>query len=196
MKHEKNTPVDLPTTEQLEKERKRLRYKRRYSRTLRSTVAILIVVAAAAVLVATLWMPVLRIYGSSMVPTLADGQIVVSVKTASFEPGDIAAFYHGNKLLIKRYIAGSADYVNIDEDGAVSVNGTLLEEPYLAEKAYGEADIEFPYQVPDQRYFVMGDNRSVSIDSRSSIVGCIAGDQIVGKVVFRVWPLSAFGPLN
>ena len=196
MKHEKNTPVDLPTTEQLEKERKRLRYKRRYSRTLRSTVAILIVVAAAAVLVATLWMPVLRIYGSSMVPTLADGQIVVSVKTASFEPGDIAAFYHGNKLLIKRYIAGPSDYVNVDEDGAVSVNGTRLDEPYLAEKAYGEADIEFPYQVPDQRYFVMGDNRSVSIDSRSSIVGCIAGDQIVGKVVFRVWPLSAFGPLR
>ena len=166
MKHEKNTSVDLPTTEQLEKERKRLRYKRRYSRTLRSTVAILIVVAAAAVLVATLWMPVLRIYGSSMVPTLADGQIVVSVKTASFEPGDIAAFYHGNKLLIKRYIAGPSDWVNIDQNGNVSVNGMPLDEPYLVEKAYGETNIELPYQVPDERYFVMGDNRDVSIDSR------------------------------
>lgn len=194
MPHTKET--SLPTAEQLDMERRRLRYKRRYNRTLRSTVAILIVVAALAVLAATLWMPVLRVYGSSMAPTLHNGEILVSVKTGDFSSGDIIAFYHGNKLLIKRYIAGSADYVNIDEDGAVSVNGTLLDEPYLAEKAYGEADIEFPYQVPDQRYFVMGDNRSVSIDSRSSIVGCIAGDQIVGKVVFRVWPLSAFGPLR
>ena len=194
MPHTKET--SLPTAEQLDMERRRLRYKRRYNRTLRSTVAILIVVAALAVLAATLWMPVLRVYGSSMAPTLHNGEILVSVKTKDFSSGDIIAFYHGNKLLIKRYIAGSADYVNIDEDGAVSVNGTLLEEPYLAEKAYGEADIEFPYQVPDQRYFVMGDNRSVSIDSRSSIVGCIAGDQIVGKVVFRVWPLNAFGPLR
>ena len=192
MPHTKET--SLPTAEQLDMERRRLRYKRRYNRTLRSTVAILIVVAALAVLAATLWMPVLRVYGSSMAPTLHNGEILVSVKTEDFSSGDIIAFYHGNKLLIKRYIAGPSDYVNVDEDGNVSVNGTLLDEPYLAEKAYGEADIEFPYQVPDQRYFVMGDNRSVSIDSRSSIVGCIAEDQIVGKVVLRVWPLSAFGP--
>ena len=194
MSHTKET--SLPTAEQLDMERRRLRYKRRYNRTLRSTVAILIVVAALAVLAATLWMPVLRVYGSSMAPTLHNGEILASVKTKDFSSGDIIAFYHGNKLLIKRYIAGPSDYVNVDEDGNVSVNGTLLDEPYLAEKAYGEADIEFPYQVPDQRYFVMGDNRSVSIDSRSSIVGCIAEDQIVGKVVFRVWPLSAFGPLR
>ncbi len=194
MPHTKET--SLPTAEQLDMERRRLRYKRRYNRTLRSTVAILIVVAALAVLAATLWMPVLRVYGSSMAPTLHNGEILISVKTKDFSSGDIIAFYHGNKLLIKRYIAGPSDYVNVDEDGNVSVNGMLLDEPYPAEKAYGEADIEFPYQVPDQRYFVMGDNRSVSIDSRSSIVGCIAEDQIVGKVVFRVWPLSAFGPLN
>ena len=194
MPHTKET--SLPTAEQLDMERRRLRYKRRYNRTLRSTVAILIVVAALAVLAATLWMPVLRVYGSSMAPTLHNGEILISVKTKDFSSGDIIAFYHGNKLLIKRYIAGPSDYVNVDEDGNVSVNGMLLDEPYPAEKAYGEADIEFPYQVPDQRYFVMGDNRSVSIDSRSSIVGCIAGDQIVGKVVFRVWPLSAFGPLR
>ena len=194
MPHTKET--SLPTAEQLDMERRRLRYKRRYNRTLRSTVAILIVVAALAVLAATLWMPVLRVYGSSMAPTLHNGEILISVKTKDFSSGDIIAFYHGNKLLIKRYIAGPSDYVNVDEDGNVSVNGMLLDEPYPAEKAYGEADIEFPYQVPDQRYFVMGDNRSVSIDSRSSIVGCIAEDQIVGKVVFRVWPLSAFGPLR
>ena len=196
MKRNKNKPVDLPTTEQIEQERSRLRYKRRYSRTLKSTVAILVVVAAAAILVATLWMPVLRIYGTSMVPTLEDGQIVVSVKSSSFEPGDIVAFYHGNKLLIKRFIAGPADWVDIDADGNVSVNGTVLDEPYIAEKAYGETNITLPYQVPDKRYFLMGDNRDVSVDSRNTAVGCVSDEQIVGKVIFRIWPLSQFGPVQ
>ena len=189
-------PVDLPTAEQIEKERERLRYKRRYSRTLKSTVAVLIVVAALAVLVATLWMPVLRIYGASMSPTLEDGQIVIALKTNHFEPGDVAAFYHGNKLLIKRFIAGPSDWVDIDADGNVSVNGSPLDEPYLTEKAYGETNIQLPYQVPDERYFLMGDNRDVSIDSRSTAVGCVAADEVVGKVIFRIWPLSEFGPIR
>ncbi len=196
MKKKGNKPIDLPTTEQIEQERNRLRYKRRYSRTLKSTVAILVVVAAAAILMATLWMPVLRIYGTSMVPTLEDGQIVVSVKSSSFEPGDIVAFYHGNKLLIKRFIAGPADWVDIDADGNVSVNGTVLDEPYIAEKAYGETNITLPYQVPDNRYFLMGDNRDVSVDSRNTAVGCVSDEQIVGRVVFCIWPLSQFGPVQ
>ena len=196
MKEKKKAPVALPTTEQIEKERARLRYKRRYNRTLRSTIAVLVVVAAAAVLIATLWMPVLRIYGSSMVPTLKDGQIVVCVKSADFRPGDITAFYHGNKLLIKRYIAGASDWVNIDEFGNVFVNGKELDEPYLTEKAFGQTNIELPYQVPDERYFLMGDNRDVSVDSRNTAVGCVAEEQIVGKVVFRIWPLDEFGPVE
>ena len=191
----KNGSLDLPTAEQIERERKRLRYRRRYGRTLKSTIAVLIVVAAAAVLVATLWMPVLQIYGVSMVPTLEDGQIVVSVKSNRFEPGDIVAFYQGNKLLIKRFIAGPADWVDIDTDGNVSVNGKLLDEPYIVQKAYGETNIELPYQVPDKRYFLMGDNRDVSVDSRNTAVGCVADEQIVGKVVFCIWPLSQFGPV-
>ena len=195
-KRKKKRPVDLPTVAQIEQERSRLRYKRRYSRTLKSTIAILVVVAAVAVLVATLWMPVLRIYGTSMTPTLDDGQIVVSVKSTNFGQGDIVAFYQGNKLLIKRFIAGPADWVNIDSDGNVSVNGVALEEPYIAEKAYGETNIELPYQVPDKRYFLMGDNRDASVDSRNTAVGCISDEQIVGKVIFRIWPLSQFGPVR
>ena len=196
MRTRQRESVELPSLEQIEEERKRLRYRSRYRRTLKSTIAILVVVAAAAVLVATLWMPVLRIYGSSMVPTLKDGQLVVCVKTTDFRPGDIAAFYHGNKLLIKRYIAGPSQWVNIDEDGNVYINGVELDEPYLAEKAFGETNITLPYQVPDKRYFLMGDNRDVSIDSRNTAVGCVAADQIVGKVVFRIWPLSEFGPVS
>ena len=196
MKTTRKASIELPTTEQIEKERKRLRYRNRYNRTLKSTIAILVVVAAAAVLIATLWMPVLQIYGSSMVPTLEDGQIVISVKTSNFQSGDIVAFYHGNKLLIKRFIAGSSDWVNIDDDGNVFVNDEKLDEPYLTEKAFGNTNIELPYQVPDQRFFLMGDNRDVSIDSRNTAVGCVAADQIVGKVVFRIWPLSEFGPVR
>lgn len=192
----KTRVTDLPTLDQIQRERSRLRYKKRYGRTLRSTVAVLVVVAALAVLVAMLWMPVLRIYGTSMAPTLTDGQIVVSVKTGSFKPGDVTAFYHGNKLLIKRYMAGPSDWVNIDAEGNVTINGEALDEPYLTEKAYGETNISLPYQVPDERYFVMGDNRDVSIDSRNTAVGCIAKDQIVGKVVFRIWPLKDFGPVR
>ena len=193
MQTDKNIWDDLPTIEQIEKERARLRYKKRYSRTLKSTMAILLVVSALAVLVATLWMPVLRIYGSSMVPTLEDGQIVVTVKSNSFKAGDIVAFYHGNKLLIKRYVAGPADWFNIDKNGNLFINDQLLNEPYIAQKAYGETNIELPYQVPDKKYFMIGDNRSVSIDSRNTAVGCIDEEQIVGKVVFRIWPLSSFG---
>ena len=196
MKSAKRASVELPTAEQIRKERARLRHKGRYSRTLRSTIAILVVVAAVAVLVATLWMPVLRIYGSSMAPTLNDGQIVISLKTTDFKTGDIAAFYYGNKLLIKRYIAGASDWVNIDEDGTVSVNGIELDEPYLAEKAFGQTNIELPYQVPDKRYFLMGDNREASVDSRNTAVGCASDDQIVGKVVFCIWPLDRFGPVQ
>ena len=196
MSKRKKRPVDFPSMEQIIRERERLRYRRRYSRTLKSTVAVLVVVAAAAVLVATLWMPVLRIYGTSMSPTLTDGQIVVTLKGSKFEPGELVAFYYGNKLLIKRVIAGPADWVDLDESGSVFVNGDLLDEPYLTAKAFGETNIELPYQVPDGRYFVMGDNRATSVDSRTTALGCVADDQIVGRVVFRIWPFSSFGAVR
>lgn len=191
-----SVPVQTPTVEQLEQELKRETYRRRYNRVLRSTIYTLITVAAAAVLVATLFLPVLRIYGSSMTPTMADGDIVVSVKGGSFTRGDIIAFWFNNKILVKRVIANPGEWVDIDAEGNVSINGEPLDEPYLTEKALGECDIELPYQVPDGRLFVMGDHRSTSSDSRSSAVGCVAEEQIVGKLVFRVWPLGGFGPLE
>ena len=183
----------IPSLEELKAELKRERYKYRYASVLKSTVSTLVVVAAFAILVATLWMPVLQIYGSSMTPTLEEGQIVVSLKGSDFEQGDLVAFYIGNKLLVKRVIAGPADVVDITPDGTVSVNGQILEEPYVMEKALGECDLEFPYQVPESRYFLMGDHRSTSVDSRSTTVGCVAMEQIVGKIVFCVWPFEAFG---
>lgn len=182
-----------PTTEQLEGELKRVRYKSRYRSVLRSTIYSLITVAAIAVLIATLWLPVLQVYGNSMTPTLQNGEIIFTVKMSEFEPGDIIAFYYNNKILIKRVIACSGEWVNMDADGNVYVNETLLDEPYLDEKAFGDCNIELPYQVPEGRVFVMGDHRSTSVDSRNSAVGCVAQEQIVGKILFRVWPLEKFG---
>lgn len=187
---------ETPELSLIRKEIKRERYKARYYAVLRSTVSVLIVVAAVAVLVATLWMPVLHIYGISMGPTLNDGDIVVSVKSDDLQPGDLVAFYYGNKLLIKRCIAGPGEWVDMDRNGNVSVNGALLVEPYLTEKAYGECDLKLPYQVPDGRWFLMGDSRAVSIDSRNTSVGCISQEQIVGKIVFRIWPLEVFGTVK
>ena len=141
----------------------------------------------------TFFLPVLQIYGSSMSPTLNDGDILVSVKSSDFERQDIVAFYYNNKILVKRVIARSGEWVAIDEAGNVTVNGEVLEEPYLIDRALGECDLEMPYQVPEGKLFVMGDHRSVSVDSRSSAVGCVSEEQIVGKLVFRIWPLSAIG---
>lgn len=185
-----------PTLAQLEAELARERYKTRYGRVLRSTVYALIVVAAVAVLVATLWMPVLQIYGSSMTPALEDGEIVLSVKDATPDAGDVVAFYYNNKVLVKRVIGHPGDWIDLKDDGTVTLNGETLEEPYLEDVAFGEVTIDLPYQVPEEKYFVLGDHRSVSVDSRNQAVGCVAEDQIVGKIVFRVWPLSAFGPVK
>lgn len=186
----------LPSAAEVELELRRERYRTRYKRTLKSTIFALVTAAAAAVLVATLWLPVLQIFGSSMTPTLEEGQIVVSIKAKDMEPGDIIAFYYGNKVLVKRYIAGPGSWVDIQEDGTVSVDGVVLEEPYLTEKAFGISDLEYPYQVPDESYFCMGDHRETSVDSRHSSVGCISADQIVGKITYRVWPLAAFGSVK
>lgn len=192
----KTQKKQLPELEQLKKELRRERYKNRYAATLRSTVNTLVVAAAFAILVATLWMPVFQIYGNSMAPTLQEGQIVVSVKNGKFEQGDLVAFYIGNKLLVKRMIAGPMDVVNIDSEGTVFVNGKELDEPYVSEKTLGECDLTFPYQIPDSRYFLMGDHRQTSVDSRSSVVGCVAREQIAGKILFSVWPLSEFGKIE
>lgn len=187
---------EIPTIEELQSELRRVRYKSRYRSVLRSTIYTLITVAAIAVLVATLWLPVLQIYGNSMTPTLQDGEIIFTVKTSDLEPGEIISFYYNNKILVKRVIAGPGEWVNIDEAGNVYVNNVPLDEPYLDEKAFGDCDIELPYQVPDGKIFVMGDHRSTSVDSRNTSVGCVAQEQIVGKIIFRVWPLNRFGTVE
>ena len=191
----------MPSPQQLEDELNRARYRTRYRNVLRSTIYTLITVAAIAVLVATLLLPVLQIYGSSMSPTLTDRDIVVSVKQTEFETGDVVAFYYNNKILVKRVIAQSGEWINITAEGDVYVGKTksdmqLLDEPYLTEKSLGDCNIEFPYQVPESRIFVMGDHRSISVDSRNTAVGCVAEEQLVGKLVFRVWPLELFGQIG
>lgn len=194
--NQKNPEEDGPTADQISEELHKVRYRSRYLSTLRSTISTLIVVAAVAVLVATIWMPVLQIYGSSMTPTLQEGDVIISLRGSKFEKGDLVAFYLGNKILVKRCIAGPGQWVDIDEDGNVYVDGTQLDEPYLTEKAFGDCNIDLPYQVPDNRYFCMGDHRSTSVDSRHTEIGCVSEEQIVGKIVFRIWPLSGFGMLQ
>ena len=187
---------EMPSTQQLEAELNRVKYRSRYRSVFRSTVYTLITVAAVSILVATLWLPVLQIYGSSMTPTLQDGEIIFSVKTSEFEPGEIVAFYYNNKILVKRVICGPGDWIDIDEDGTVYVNEVRLEEPYLTEKALGDCNIDLPFQVPDGKVFVMGDHRSTSVDSRNTAVGCVAQEQIVGKIIFRIWPLNRRGDVD
>lgn len=196
MRNESRESQVVPELNQLKAELEREKYKKRYNSVLRSTIFTLVVVAAFAVLVATLWMPVLQIYGNSMTPTLNEGEIVVSIKGTDFETGDLVAFYLGNRLLIKRCIAGPGQWVDIDKEGNIYVDGELLVEPYIVEKALGECDIELPYQVPESMWFLVGDHRATSIDSRSTTVGCITEEQVVGKVVFRVWPLGGLGTLK
>lgn len=180
-----------PTAAQLKAELGRERQRKRYNKTLRNTVSILIVVAAVAVLIAVFFISILRVRGDSMSPNLDEGDLVVAVRTTSFEPGDIIAFYYGHSILLKRVVGSAGDMIEIDEEGNVSVNGIQLEEPYLSEKHKGEyTDIVYPYQVPEKRYFVLGDNRKDSIDSRSLEVGAIEADQVVGRVLFRIWPLG------
>ena len=181
---------------ELRQELRRVKYNSKFAGTLYNTIGTLVVVAALAILVANLWLPVLQVTGTSMSPTLQEGQILVASKGSSFKTGDVVAFYYNNKILVKRVIAMPGDWVNISDDGTVYVNDIAIDEPYLKEKSFGDCNIELPYQVPESKIFVMGDNRSVSLDSRNTAIGCISEEQVVGKVSFGLWPLSKFGSID
>lgn len=187
------TDSDLVSNEVVKEELSRLKERERYLKKVQKTLSILVVVAAISVLVATLWMPVLKIYGSSMDPTLENGQIVVSIKTKKLKSGDVVAFWQGNKLLVKRVIASPGQKVDIDVNGKVFVDGKAISESYLDSESLGNTDIDFPHQVEESRWFCMGDNRESSIDSRSAVIGDISKEQIEGKVLFSVWPLNKIG---
>lgn len=186
----KNKSVALPSIEQVENERRALKKKKEFNKAVRNVSGVLIVVAAVSVLIATLLMPVLQISGVSMEPTLHDKDVVILVNSNKPKTGDLVGFYYQSKILLKRVIGQPGDVINIDEDGTVFVNGQELDEPYVNAKSFGQCDIAFPYQVPEKKYFVLGDNRETSIDSRNTVIGCVDSEQFVGVVVFRVWPLK------
>lgn len=180
----------------LRQELRRVKYNSKFAGTLFNTVGTLLVVAAIAVLVANLWLPILQVTGTSMSPTLEEGQILMASKGNAFKTGDVIAFYLNNKILVKRVIAMPGDWVNISDDGTVYVNDIALDEPYLKEKSLGDCNIDLPYQVPESKIFVMGDNRSVSLDSRNTAIGCVSEEQVVGKVSFGLWPLTKIGKID
>ena len=180
----------IPSLDQIEAERKRYRWQKAYFKALRGTISVLTYMAAVAALIATLVLPVLQIEGTSMEPTLVNGDIVLLAKTTAFSRGDICGFAWNNKILIKRVIGIPGDWIEIDTDGTVYLNGEKLDEPYAEQIAFGECDLEFPFQVPQEQYFVLGDMRESSIDSRNTLVGCVENEQIIGKIFFRIWPLK------
>ena len=181
---------------ELRQELRRVKYNNKFAATLFNTIGTLVVVAAAAILVANLWLPILQVTGTSMSPTLQEGQVLMASKGHDFKTGDVIAFYYNNKILVKRVIAMPGDWVNISEDGTVYVNDIAFDEPYLKEKALGDCNIELPYQVPESKIFVMGDNRSVSLDSRNTAIGCISEEQVVGRITFAIWPLSKISKID
>lgn len=189
-KENKKITYEDITIDNLKAEIHRVKYKNSFSRLLRSTVYVLIIIVAISSICATLFMPVIEITDSSMKPLLNDGDIVLTVKDNKFKTGDIVAFYHGNKILIKRVIGVESDFVNIDKDGIVYVNGKELKENYVKELKKGDSDIKYPVQVSDGSIFVLSDDRDVLTDSRTLNVGQIKTNDIIGKVIFKVWPLK------
>lgn len=196
MKNTSDIKSAIPSPESIKAELERENNAEKYKRAVRGTIAVLIVVAAVAVLCSTFFVSVLKTEGTSMDPTLDSDQYILALNTKKFGSGDLIAFYYNNKILLKRVIGSPGDWIDIDADGSVSVNGETLDEPYISDKSLGSGDVEFPYQVPDNCWFVLGDHRATSLDSRYSVIGNVTLDQVLGKVIFRLYPFDQFGILN
>ena len=192
MVNEQEKQVQVPSLKEIQSERKRIRRGTYYRQAFRGTVSVLLVVAAIAVLITTLFLPILQISGDSMSPTMEHNEIVVLLKTKKFERGDLIGFYYQGKILLKRVIALPEDEVAIDADGNVYVNGELLDEPYVS----SWSDFEGEFSVPEDCYFFAGDNRYGSLDARYWARPYIHKDDIKGKAKFVIFPFSSFGTLE
>jgi len=178
-----------PTAEQFGKELKRRVDEMEFRKIIISAAQTLAAFAAVAVLLSTLLLPVFSVHKNSMTPTLLDGELLIFSTVGEIKRGDIIAFHYNNQVLIKRVIATAGESVDINEDGVVYINEAPLSEPYINSQSLGECDLELPLMVPERQYFVMGDNRYISTDSRVGAIGTINSEHIVGKAILRIWPI-------
>ena len=137
------------------------------------------------------------VYGTSMAPSLVEGDLVLAIPKSLPVTGDLVSFNNGDRVLIKRAIGCPGDEISVSEDGRVTLNGIELNESYALFTEGDAGDVSYPLTVPEHFYFVMGDNRANSVDSRYSVLGMVSEQDINGRIFLRLWPmrrLQVFDP--